>query len=294
MFGCANTDGTTLDVSQREALRQGPAVVVSASHSVAYLVDRLARDLVEHRAVLPREASASTWAPDASVVLDLQTADRIVLNGGGLEAWVKTVSLPSDKRVNLAQGLRLIEEEGAVHSHGKGGEHSHHEIDPRVWTDPLAYRAQAVTLHTSLGTLPGIDQATLDANLSALTKDLDALHEQMQTATRDLKGLRLITAQPAFSYLTRQYGLNVSTLSMDPNKPAQDIRSFEEATQHQAFSVLLWNDAPEASVRDTFSGNVRHVVLDDLSAPTAEGYDYMVQARFNAVALAEIIPDLAP
>ena len=282
------------DEERAQPREQGPAVVVSASHTVAYLVQRLAGDLVSHRALLPDGATADAWSPDASVVIDLQRADRIALSGAGLEGWVTTVSLPGDAVVNLSRDVSLIEQEGKVHSHGKDGEHSHPEIDPRVWTDPMAYRAQAVALHASLASLGGLDKATLDANLAALTGDLDALHTELQTATSDLKAFRLIAAQPDLAYLFRRYGLDVTTLTLDSKDEGQQLRRFEQATKHQAFSVLLWSEEPEAGVRARFGETVRHVVLDDLSMPTVEGYDYIVQARFNASVLAKIIPDDAP
>lgn len=291
VMGCTGTDDARSDVVAVPSATEGPAVVVSASHPVGYLVERLAGDLVEHRALLPEGMSAGDWAPDASVVLDLQRADRIVLNGAGLEAWVNTVSLSPETLVDLSKAAPLIEREGAVHSHGKGGAHSHREVDPRVWTDPAAYREQAVALHAALVGLGGADRATLDANLAALTNDLDAVHAELQEASADLNGLRLIAAQPSFAYLTRQYGIDTTAIALSPTDEGQDLAAFEQATAAQAFSVVLWADEPSNEVRQRFSERVRHVVLDDLSSPTDAGYDYMVQARVNASVLAQIVPD---
>lgn len=266
-----------------------PTVIVSA-HSSAYLVQRLAQDSVELVNLLPEGADPVSFAPTGDQVALAQAADLVLLNGAGLEGWVQTASLPQDKVVDTALGIELIEMAGQVHSHGKDGDHSHGDIDPHTWSDPVAYLSQAKATHAALKALPGLGAADLDAALNALEAELVELDGQYQVVLEPWKGVPLAASHPAFSYVARQYGLELTSFDFDPQKAAADLDDFERWAHGQSAPVLWWESAPTDAVRATFPAETMHLVLSPLEQPEDGRYDYFAQAQVNLAVLGAARP----
>ncbi|NJN64720.1 MAG: zinc ABC transporter substrate-binding protein, partial [Acidobacteria bacterium] len=157
-----------------------------------------------------------SWSPTAEVIASLGEADLIIASGAGYEKWTETATLPMSKFVNAAAALPLIEIEGVAHSHGPEGEHSHTGVDPHVFTDPLAYLAQAQSIHSALTAADPDGRAAYDANLAALRADLEALDAELKQVTAPLQSLALAANHPSFNYLARRYGLSIRTFDLDP------------------------------------------------------------------------------
>ena len=273
-----------------QALREGPLAVRSASFPVSYLVDRLGGEGAENRCILPPGEDAQEWSPSPDEIAGLADADLIVANGAGFEGWIKTASLPDEKLVFAAQGIRLIEQEGRTHSHGKKGEHSHGEIDPRTWTDPKAYLQQARNVKEALVRNDSANRAYYHDRLAALESELDALGQELAGAAAPLKGLPLASSNPAFSYLARRYGLEVRAFSFDPELPPPGVQlaAFQSWSQDKGEVAMLWDQKPSAAVKASFPKEIRHVYLDPLEKPASGAYDYLVQARANIPRLVSI------
>jgi zinc transport system substrate-binding protein len=285
LISCSQPGGTA-----EKAPRSGPIEVRSTSFPAAYLVDRVGGEGVAHTCILPPGESASEWHPGAEVVAGLAEADLIVANGAGYEAWIKTASLPDEKLVFTAQGIRLIEVEGQTHSHGKKGEHSHGETDPRTWTDPKAYLQQARNVKEALTQLDGGNRAYYHDRLAILEAELEALHLRLAAAAETLAGTSLVSSHPDFNYLARRYGLTLRSFAFEPGKPPSGLQlaSFQAWSQDKDKVAILWNSKPSPTVASAFPKEVRHIHLDPLNQPGADDYDYLRQAGGNIERLKSI------
>jgi zinc transport system substrate-binding protein len=266
-----------------------PTVVVSA-HSSAYLVQRLAQDSVELVNLLPDGADPVSFAPSGDQVALAQAADLVLLNGAGLEGWVQTASLPQDKVVDTALGIELIELEGPVHSHGKDGDHSHGDVDPHTWSDPMAYLSQAKATHAALKALPGLKAPDLDAALSALEADLLELDRQYKVVLAPWMGAPLAASHPAYNYVARQYGLDLRSFDFDPQQAPADLHDFEHWTEGQSAPVLWWESPPSELTQAAFPAATVHLILSPLEQPEGGRYDYFAQAQANLAVLGAARP----
>ena len=266
-----------------------PTIVVSA-HSSAYLVQRLAQDTVELVNLLPDGADPVRFAPTGDQVALAQGADLVLLNGAGLEGWVETASLDQAKVVDTAQGLKLIELKSQVHSHGKEGDHSHGEVDPHTWSDPMAYLSQAQATHTALKGLPGLQEADLDAAMKGLESELRALDGQYQSVLEPWKAQPIAASHPAFNYVARQYGLNLSSFDFDPAQAPSDLHDFEHWAEGQSAPVLWWESEPSEATKAAFPPQTVHLTLSPLEQPEAGRYDYFAQSKANLAVLGAARP----
>ena len=266
-----------------------PTVIVSA-HSSAYLVQRLAQDSVELVNLLPDGADPVSFAPSGDQVALAQQADLVLLNGAGLEGWVSTASLNEARVVDTAAGIELIHLKGQVHSHGKDGDHSHGEIDPHTWSDPMAYLTQARATHAALKGLPGLKAADLDAAMKSLEADLTELDTQYKAVLEPWRDTPLAASHPAFNYVARQYGLDLRSFDFDPEQAPADLHDFEHWAEGQSAPVLWWESQPTEAVQAAFPAGTVHLVLSPLEQPKAGRYDYFAQARDNLAELGAARP----
>ncbi|MFT5586509.1 MAG: zinc transport system substrate-binding protein [Cognaticolwellia sp.] len=286
LFACTSPEPSPVATPPQQ---RKPTVVVSA-HSSAYLVQRLAQDSVELVNLLPEGADPVRFTPSGDQVALAQAADLVLLNGAGLEGWVQTASLNQAKVVDTALGIELIELQGQVHSHGKDGDHSHGDIDPHTWSDPLAYLSQARATHAALKDLPGLNAADLDAAMRALDSQLVELDGQYKVALEPWVGTPLAASHPAFNYVARQYGLDLTPFDFDPGQAPADLRGFEQWAKGQSRPVLWWESQPSEPTLAAFPAATVHLVLSPLEQPEGGRYDYFAQAQANLAVLGAVRP----
>lgn len=266
-----------------------PLKIVALSFPAQWLTQRLVGEDAPVERILPVGEDPPTYQPPPERIAALQDADLIVGNGAGYEAWLKTASLPEGRLVLTADGLDLITLPETRHRHGAAGEHSHGGLDPHTWTDPLLLRQQSTALTAALRQArPDTDW---DARAAVLNAELEALHVELQAGLAPLQGRPMATNHPAYNYLARRYGLDLTSFDLDPEAPpsAESLAAFEAWAKAQPTPVLWWETPPSDAVRAAFAPTVRHLVIDPLEQPPEGGeYDLLRAARANLAALSGI------
>ena len=289
----APSDTATETEAEAEAAAELPTITVAAlSNPAAWLVERLGGDRVTVNQVLPAGEDPRFWRPPAEVIVELQNADLIVMNGAGYEAWTGQANLPLSRLIESAADLDLIETVGRTHSHGDGGEHSHAGLDPHTWLDPDLYLEQARRVDEALR-----QQGVETDGLAALESDLTALAGDLETVLGPLENRALAANHPSFAYFARRFGLAIETIDLDPQGPgAEHVAALESwvAGVGEGEAILFWIEEPAESVKTDLGEGVLHVVLDPLEQPAAGRYDYLEQMRGNVLRLEQLLRRLAP
>jgi len=263
--------------------------VYTSCFPVDWLTRRVAGEHADVTHILPTGEDPPDWTPPAEVVGQMQTADRIVINGAGFEGWVATTTLPADRIVDTSAGLELIELEETTHSHGKDGEHTHKGVDPHTWSNPTVAAAQAATIRDALIEADPAHAGEFKANYDALATELGDLDEAYRAACAGYDGQPMATSHPAFNYLARRYGLELINFGFEPDEVPDEeaLGHFRHEREHHPFELMLWEAAPTEEVRAAFDATgVKSVFLDPLEQPPEGGaYDYLAQARGNVATL---------
>ena len=265
--------------------------VTTTSFPAAWLVQRIAGDVVEHSNVLPVGEDAPFWQPTGDVVAAVATSNLIVTNGAGFERWLATATLPEGIVVDSSEGVPLITVKSQTHSHGKGGEHSHAGTDPHTWSDPLTFGDQARNVHRALSNAAPSSAAVLDRNLGALDTELRNLHAAYTEALLPAAGVKLSASHPAFNYLARRYALDLTSFDFDPEEvPSPEaLAEFSAWAGEQRAPILLWEGTPTEEVKAAFPAGTRHIFVDPLEQPGPTGsYDYLAQAKANVTVFKEL------
>jgi len=102
--------------------------------------------------------------------------------------------------------------ESTTHNHGEGGEHSHKGLATYTELDPSLAIAQAEAIAAAIIARDLAPAAEVDAQLTALRADLEALDAETAAKLEGLAGVSIIATHPRYQYLARHYDLSVTSL----------------------------------------------------------------------------------
>jgi zinc transport system substrate-binding protein len=294
-WGCGGSSSPEPAEVAAVAVPEGPLEVRTASFPVDWLTERVAGDKVSRQRILPDGEDAGKWHPSGVLVAGLAEVDLIVANGAGLEVWMNTASLPENRVLYSADGADLIELGVSTHSHGDG-EHSHAEIDPHTWLDPMVLAHQAEAIRTSLIIADPSHAQSYAAAFSQLEEELVSLDRAMSDALGTLKGSKVATDHSGYNYLARRYGLMVRAFDLDAGTPPAEaeVDALIAWTGLDPAPVMLWRTPPSDAVVDAFPDEVQHLVVDPLDQPVQGRYDYLLQARANLESFRKFARSVAP
>jgi len=231
-----------------------PITVYTTFHPTTYFAQRIAPDNVTVVNPVPADADPATWDPADEVLAEYQAADLIVINGADFEEWVGYASLPEARIVDTTAAIKddlIRSQHGVTHTHGPEGEHVHEgEYDGHVWLDPLLAIQQATVIRDALlQRLPDQRQA-IEENFAALIVDLKKLDERLRSLKPRIAATTLVANHPAYDYLARRYGWNVTSFHFEPDEmpSAEHLAALRAFQDENKATLLLWESEPAANV----------------------------------------------
>ena len=262
-----------LALSVAPAWAQDRPVVVADSYPMAYFAERLAGGAAEVRLAVPEGRDPASWRPTLAEIVDIQSADLIVLNGSGLADWTTRTALPRARTVDTGQGLAgdLIATDTITHSHGQEGSHSHEDVAANTWLDLALAARQAEALGAAMArTLP---DAPVEANLADLRAELAAL-DAAGDALVDGAPVPAMASHPRYEYLGHAYGLDVAALDWEAGAMpgASQLAELERRAAESGARLLIWEAEPPAEAREAVAAlGLAQAVVPPLAMPPADG-----------------------
>jgi zinc transport system substrate-binding protein len=271
--------------------------IVAVSYPLQYLTQRIVGDLIDVEYPVPQEVDdPSQWRPTRASVLAMQSAELVIANGAGADyaKWLPKVSLPESKLCRIAtKGLSLsdyiaVEDVSMVHSHGPEGEHSHPTMVSRTWLDPAIAKKQAAYISELLTKQYPQFAATLEANLTVLSKDLDRLTALLEPTTGQQIG-PLVTATPLQKFFTRAAGAGDLHLTWfevpDVEQAGADLKALLKGTDAAGGVVVFDQELPSDEILALIDDQgFSSLALNLIDQPPANG-DFLSSLESNIVAL---------
>jgi zinc transport system substrate-binding protein len=215
----------------------GAQVVFVSIPPQAFLVERLAGDLVETEILLPPGASPATYEPTPKQMAALDRSQLFLQIGVPFEGPVlaKVVDLMPDVRiVDCRAGVELDPIGGDGHDHGYGF------LDPHIWLDPRRMKTIADTTAKALQALLPVESQAIEGRLATLHAAIDDTDARVGRALAPLAGHTLFVFHPAYGYFTRRYGLIQRAVEVDGKAPsARRLATVIDEVQQQQVPVLF-------------------------------------------------------
>ncbi|MFI4881502.1 MAG: metal ABC transporter solute-binding protein, Zn/Mn family [Phycisphaerales bacterium JB064] len=281
--GCGVESSTTIPASTQN-------VVLTTFYPTQYFAEHISGGLVPVRCLLPADEDPIFWKPDADTIGQYQNAKLVITNGAEFEKWVAGAALPRGRTVSslsndaLQQAGGAITMEGSTHSHGAAGEHTHEGVDGHTWVSPKLAVIQARRIAEAMSNAWPEHAEAFKANLGALVEDLEMLQTSLEDLTTAVKRHRVLASHPAYNYLARDLGWDVTNFDFDPESEdvAGIVADVRAAIEGDTSVIMLWEGEPTDAIRDALRDElgVTSVLFSPAEGVPDEG-DYMDVMRAN-------------
>ena len=273
-------------------------VVYAVNYPLAYFAERIGAEHVEVHFPAPAGVDPAFWVPNAETVAGYQGADLILLNGAGYAKWVERVSLPRRRLVDTSQGFAgsyIQVAEGVKHQHGPNGEHAHAGTAFTTWLDFNQAAQQAGQVAAAMSRNRPEHADAFDENLQRLQEELVQLDSRMQAVAATQPGLPLLASHPVYQYLARRYGLQLRSVTWEPDVQPDDSswREMQSMLETQVSHWMLWEEHPRMETRKELERLGVQTVLfrPAMNRPATGDFMSLMQANIEALAVAFNAPD---
>lgn len=288
-----------------EATTKKQLAVVTTFYPMYEFTRQVAGDLANVTLMVPAGTDTHHYEPSAKDLATISGADLFIYNSPAMEIWVPDVLKALGEEdmtiVQAAEGIDMIEEsdeeEDDEEISEQGDAHAHGE-DPHVWLDPVLAQREIQTIKEAFIQKDPKNQSTYEQNASRYIDQLNALHNDYQTAFTGAKNRIFITQHAAFGYLAARYNLTQLSIAgfstENEPSPAQIAKITQLIYKHDIPVIYRNSDAAQGS-SDALAqeAGVKVETLNALESMTEkemeEGEDYLSVMRKNLDALKQSI-----
>jgi len=256
----------------------------------------------------------------------LENADIIIMNGGGMEAFVEDIfdAYPNVPVIDSSTGIPLLS--GTGHSHDEDlhvheddhahddhthddhahddhahDDHAHddhvhddhsHEYNAHVWMNTEYYIMQIENITEELSKLDPSNSKVFKDNSKRYIEEIRDLQSDIRTRLSQYKDIPIIIFHDAFAYLADEIGLNVvHIISMDENThlSAGEIKEIIDKINKYNVKVLLTEEQYSVSIAETISSETasKTYIVDSIVTGPSDNDAYIKGMKKNLDILEE-------
>ncbi|MCT4598168.1 MAG: zinc ABC transporter substrate-binding protein [Vallitalea sp.] len=239
---------TACNNSKKVSNVEGKHNIVATTTMIADLVSIIGGDNVSVQRLMGPGIDPHLYKASAGDVSLMHNADIVIYNGLHLEGKMGEIfeNLNSEDKlvIEIASGIKeedLIISENETH-------------DPHIWFNVLIWKDAAKVVRDGLINFDKENEVTYNENYEAYIKELDELHEYVQSRIDELPESKriLITAHDAFEYFGKTYGLQVKGLqgiSTASEAGTGDVSALADfIVEHKISAIFIESSVPKKNV----------------------------------------------
>jgi zinc/manganese transport system substrate-binding protein len=172
------------------------------------------------------------------------TADYVVLNGAGYDAWASKLLSANPK-----QNRKVFSVADLLNK--KAGDNPHFWYNPD-WVDQVADK-----ITVDYRALDPADAAYFTQQREALTTALKPYHDAIAHLRATYRGVAVGSTESIFVYLAQALGFNLisppefmQAISEGTDPPAQTVAQFQDQISHRQIKVLIYNTQTSTPITD--------------------------------------------
>lgn len=253
-------------------------VVLSTFTVISDMVREVGGDRIKAISLTKPGTEIHGYEPTPGDLVRASKADIIFDNGLNLELWAKKLysALPEVRHVTLSDGIDVIPiAEGAYKD----------KPNPHAWMSPKQALIYVENIREALVSLSPTDAEYFNANARAYSDKIRALDARLASALSTLPASHrtLVTCEGAFTYLTKDYGMQELYLwainDESQGSPQQIARVVDEIRSKEIPTVFCESTvAPriQEEVAETSGARLGGVLyVDSLSSPDGPAPTYL-------------------
>ncbi|AFY62286.1 ABC-type metal ion transport system, periplasmic component/surface adhesin [Synechococcus sp. PCC 6312] len=227
----------TAGTSASPGLADSKKVILTTFTVLADMAQNVAGDKAVVESLTKPGTQIHTYEPTPSDMIRAQQADLILDNGLGLERWAQKFygNLQGVPHITISQGVEIIPLTEGVYAN---------QPNPHAWMSPQNALIYVENIRQALVDLDPNHAPTYNQNAATYSQKIKALDKKLWVALAQLAPNQrtLVTCEGAFSYLTRDYGLQELYLwpvNSDQDGTPQQIRQVVDAVRANKIPVVF-------------------------------------------------------
>ena len=200
---------------------------------------------------VPAGIDPAFWEPSEDAILQVQSADLILLNGAGYAGWTDTAVLPRSRLVNTTGDVEDLlipaDDQPVAHKHGPEGEHVHGgRYQITTWLDPVIAAAQVETAAAAMSRRwPDMEMA-VGERAGTLLEDIDTMGAALGNFADGLDARQVFASHPVYGYFDRAFLGGLTSLHWEPDAvpPEDEWSALAEMLDPGRAPVMIWEASP--------------------------------------------------
>lgn len=214
----------------------------------------------------------------------LSTADVFIINGGGIESFMKEVAAAYEELVIIeaCENVKLLSDEEEENAH--------------AWMSVSAYRTMVDSIAQRLGEADAAHAEEYAANAKAYDEKLALLEEKQEEVKAAAEGERVVLFHEAYDYIAEDYGLSVSyVMDLDEERQisAGEVADLLHTISKDEVHLVLAEELYGKDMGDTVEKetDAKVLYLDPLNRGDYEADSYLNGMEKNIELLSEYFID---
>jgi zinc transport system substrate-binding protein len=201
---CNNKQSNTSETTQNNVSIDKLNVMVSFN-PLKEFTDAIGKDKVYIQNLVPEGMEPHDFEPKARDLENINKGKVFIINGLGMEPWTEKVLGTIENKdlvvVEASKGCNVIEntEADEIDEHG--------QYDPHTWLSLKEAKIQSLNIKEALVKADPSNKDFYEKNYIEFAAQLDGLYSEYKTKFDGIKNKQFVTGHAAFSYLSRDFGL---------------------------------------------------------------------------------------
>ncbi|UOQ86428.1 metal ABC transporter solute-binding protein, Zn/Mn family [Gracilibacillus salinarum] len=295
LIGC-NTE-TSESTGDNASSEDKTIKIYATLYPLAYFAEEIGGEQVEVETILPAGADPHSYEPTSKMMVDIAASDIFLFNGANLESYAGAIQEAlSDEdvlMVEAADGVTTMEhshshEEESEHDHEHDHEHeesessestedghSHGDVDPHLWLDPVRAIEMARNIKDALVSQDPANEDLYTDNFSQLETKLTELDESFHTQIEEAASHQILVTHAAYGYWQESYHIEqIALTGLSPSEePSQkELEQIIDHVKETDINYLLFEQNVEPKVAQVIQSetNLESLELHNLSVLTEE------------------------
>ncbi|MCA1066483.1 zinc ABC transporter substrate-binding protein [Rossellomorea sp. AcN35-11] len=291
------------DSKQEDGNNKNQLKVYTTVYPLEDFAKKIGGEHVDVESIYPPGADEHTFEPSQKDMIEMADGDVFFYIGLGLEGFVEgsksilededVVVVPTSENVEIgheedhagesAEEHEEHEEHDETEEHGDSHEEDHgdghnHDVDPHLWLDPVYSKELAKSIADTLSEEMPEHQDDFQANLEALTKDLDALDAEFKEMAETAPKKSFFVSHAAYTYWEERYGLHqeaIAGLNTTDEPSQQELKDIIEKGKEDNVQYILFEQNVSSRLTEVVQNELgaKALTLHNLSVLTAEDRD---------------------
>ena len=268
--------------------------VLAIEPFLADLAQNVAGDRFNVRSLIPLGLDPHAFEPTPQDIARLNNASILILNGAGLEDWLK------DYLENIPAGQTVITASaGLIPRTPQPGEPAHEgdepaqDSDPHFWLNPINIITYVENIRDGFTTADPDGAGTYTRNTDAYINSLQQLDAELQAQIDQIPMQRrlLVTNHETFGYFADRYnfriiGAIIPSVSTGASPSARELTTLVDSILASGAPAVFLETGSNPSIADQIAAETGVKVVTDLythslSTPDGPAATYLEMMRHN-------------